>query len=143
MTTDEKHVEIFKHQRDIQVRHTYFIMTLSAAAVGYTISLPIPENVNAKYWLLIFALLAWALSIFMGITYIRKMMVLNRINRILFNLESSEKDEKEDLYLKRGKIAGKVFNWMLYFFAIGVASYFFWHLSKLPWNQMFQLCGTA
>ena len=135
-------IELYKQHTQKQENYTYYLIALSVAAIGYA-----THQTHGKgfVWSMVplgFAVLSWAVSVILGLRYLKTVIVVIYKNMQQF-IVSEGNDELlgnhpikinignrvlKELIDKDAKIANKLYIWQGRLFYGCMIFYFIWHL---------------
>lgn len=137
--TLEQRFELIKHYREAQSKYMYFIMAIDAAAIGYTVSAPLPDNITYTYLFLILAIIAWGISFISGCLYILVSMGADKliIGKIAIRKTAEQLKMMDEEIMLMEKLAKRFAVTLLLSLVAGAVFYIIWHLSKIPFCDIF------
>ena len=131
MRDEQKTMELYKQQREMQQKYIYFILAINASAMGYSIQLTINKHFQNYYLVLFGSIVSWGFSFYSGCKYLLDTMKLTGINMALLDRDYSNKKQMEIEINDIGKKASKRFNRMFIFLIIGVCFFIGWYVLLL------------
>lgn len=116
----------------------YFLLSITAACIGFTISLTIHEKFSKPDFLIIVSLILWVFSFNYGLQSV------NRINKMMLSFsfyvlgEMSKYNEVSEMYKKivddLGKESAKLRKSPLFYLLLGISSFIVWYVIKISFN---------
>ena len=137
--TTEQWIQLKKNQRELQTKYVYFLLTVDAAAIGYTVTIPKPEDVNVSYLVLTIAILLWGMSFFAGCIYLLGMMGNDSDDVELLNpgITDNDKEKIQRRLENTKKVSAKSAKWMLITILAGFLAFIVWHMANIPYSEIF------
>ncbi len=135
-------IELYKQHAQKQENYTYYLIALSVAAIGYAVHQTHGEGFVWSMVPLGLAVLCWAMSVTLGLRYLKTVIALIYKNMQQFivaegndELAGNEpvkmnigNDILMELIDKDKKAASMLYSWQARLFYGGMLFYFCWHL---------------
>jgi len=134
--------QIQQRHHDVQIKYTYFLLTASGAAIGYSIEKAYDEPLNGQLFFFFIAILFWSLSFFYGCKTLKKIQALLSANHTLISLavgnhenqpttaeefEAANKGTKNALYINNQE-AAKCDRYQFRLFVTGGGVFMIWRI---------------
>lgn len=137
-------IELTDQHRDKTEKYVYYKVALGVACIGYSIQISFGDLTQWIDLLLVVAIIAWSISVALGLYYIRLIISLLHNNveylRALSNLYGfkslSDAQKKQMIPIMeqgmsaKSKKAGKCFNWQEYLLYTGMVEFVIWFIIK-------------
>jgi hypothetical protein len=138
-------LELIKQFNSEQSKLTYYIIALSVAAIGFSISKTIDQQLELHLIVLGASVLSWGLSIYCGFSFIKYRLSTNFANIEYFNIiegKNSEVGSHPDKIKAategiksamdtNSKRAGRFSKWHSQLFYVGIILFIVWHIINM------------
>ncbi len=142
----DQEFELHKHHRDVQIKHSYYLLAVSAAAIAFSIQKTDGLGFSCSQIPLGIAVCLWAFSFVSGCLFSRKYLDTYRVNAHLIELfeddldyeySNEEKEEQNRVEKEMKNLAKKTYIYgeaQFYSLVLGGAFFVFWHLVEMAAN---------
>jgi hypothetical protein len=128
MTNDERQLELYRSIDDKQQKISYYIIGLSVAAIGFSISQTSSDSLHWTHTFLGGAIISWAYSIRSGLKYSEKTIVILKEN--ITYLKGGPR-VNPTLNLQASKSYERLRN----AFYVGIMCFLVWHIVRMNHNR--------
>ena len=107
MDKHQHQLELSKRVTEYQQKYIYFLLAVNGSAIGFTVQLIIREKITSHLWILLLAIVTWAVSFFCGCKYLLNAMTVFNIDlhNAITNVQLPQRE------IANNKIISN-FNWM-------------------------------
>lgn len=135
--------EIFKNHREVQIKHAYYLLAISAAAVAFSIQQTSEKGFEFTQIPLAFAVIFWTLSFLAGCIFTRKYLDAYHENANFLELFEDEEDycysveeegKQQEQETKMNCLAHSAYMWgevQFYSLVLGSGAFLLWHLVEM------------
>jgi hypothetical protein len=148
MKNHDAQIGIQKQHKERQEKFVYYLIALCVAAIGFSVTQTVNQQLNYFHVLLGVSFACWATSIFCGFQFIQLMLLGSQANNHYFNTLAGHVEgikpspandkiaadvlrEKSDKYSTRSQ---RNFMWQQYLFYLGLGSFIAWHIIQMTKN---------
>lgn len=145
MSEDKKAInELTDQHRDKSEKYVYYKVALGVACIGYSIQISFGDLTQWIDLLLVIAIFAWAVSVGLGLYYIRLIISLLHNNveylrahsnfygfKSISNIQKMEMIPKmEQGMSNKSKKASRIFKWQEYLLVTGMVEFIIWFIIR-------------
>lgn len=135
--------EIHKHHRDVQIKHSNYLLAVCAAAIAFSVQKTTGLGFKCTQFPLAIAVLLWALSFIAGCIFTRNYLDAFHKNAQFLGLLSDEEDyeysaeeekEQSSVESEMNRLAKSAYLWgevQFYSMVIGGGAFITWHLVEM------------
>lgn len=140
--------EIYRSLSQLQEKFVFYIIALNVAAIGFSVYLTLGKPLVLTQVPLGLAVLSWAVSIWFGMNYLKKLVDSKSVNFEMLKLEGSRTlinqsdytTKSNELMEEDQKIFLKIVQYLKYhelLFYAGIVCFLFWHFLEMAILSIF------
>jgi hypothetical protein len=140
--------EIYRSLSQLQEKFVFYIIALNVFAIGFSVFLTIEKPLVLTQIPLGIAVVSWALSIWFGMNYLKKLIDAKSINFEMLKLEGSRTISNQNEYTIKSndlmdedqRVHIKIIKYLKYhefLFYAGIVCFLFWHFLEMAVLSLF------
>jgi hypothetical protein len=137
--------QLAEEHRSQQIKYRYYLIALAVACIGYSVHSTVDYTLSRVSILLGVSVIAWGVSVYCGLTFLKYSMSILYANFSLFNIRDGKDpmvgsnpemieigiDAVKDAIEENQKASGGYSKWQEYLLVIGAISFLLWHTLEL------------